>query len=268
MAEKSKTVKKVTKIPEATVTIEVEQTVEEAKESEKIETLNETAEVEKEEVKDSEESPKEIEEEKTEKEESDQEADEEKNEESKKSDPFSPVLEPLEESESENNSISWKKIFAYTFIAAFVGILILGGFLFLAKNYDLNFDKKSTTEIATPTSAPTPTVVEIDKEAYEIKVLNGSGIAGEAAKVQATLEAAGFKVSEIGNADSQDFTTSEISALEKVDEEYLAELKKTLGKRGSVKIVEVDSTQTDEVIIIIGSTTDSNTEEIETTPTP
>lgn len=237
----AKKVKKVTKIDEANVTIEVEQNEEEAKESETTETLEETEEVE--ETHDEEEAPEE------------------------KEQTLSPVLNSLDEESSSDNSISWKKIFVYTFVAAAIGVLILLGFLYLFKNYDVSVTKKSgSNTITLPSTAPTPTTAELDKEAYEITVLNGSGIAGEAAAVQTILEDAGFKVGTVGNAETADFTETEISAKSSVDEEYLDELEDTLGKRGEVKVVDAPSSQTEEVVVTVGSNTTSNTDEV--TPTP
>lgn len=246
MAEKTKTVKKVTKIPEASVTIEVEQTAEAADETETTEKLEETAEVNDE----------------------TQTTEEERSEEPEKKEVLSPVLGSMDEVDENSSSISWKKVFLYTFIAALIGFLILGAFFFIMKNYSLNFSQKSDkSEVATPSVSPVPTEAEVDKEAYEIEVLNGSGIAGEAASVQTILETAGFKVSGIGNADNQDFEETEISAGEDVDKAYLDELEKALGDRGETKIVDAPTSQTEDVIVTVGSNTSSNTDE-EVTPTP
>ena len=51
------------------------------------------------------------------------------------------------------------------------------------------------------------TVVPAD---ITVRVLNGSGIAGRAAEVAAALEAQGFTVTEIGDADRPDYVTTEI----------------------------------------------------------
>lgn len=62
----------------------------------------------------------------------------------------------------------------------------------------------------TPSPIPSPQA-EIDKSEFSINVLNGSGIAGEAGKVAALLEDADFETVDTGNADSYDFTGTEIS---------------------------------------------------------
>lgn len=234
-AEKTKKVKKVTEIPEANVKIEVEQTEDASEEKEPEEVVEEVA-VEEEEAEDIKEEPKQ------------------------------PMIENFDKDDS-GSSISWKKVFLYTIVAAVIGFLILGGILFALQNYDLNLSKKTADKsIELPSSAPTPTIAEVDKEAYEIIVLNGSGIAGEAATVQTLLEDAGFKVGEIGNADTSDFTETEISAGEDVNEVYLEELEKALGGRGDVKVVEAPSSQTEDVVVTVGSSV--NDEDTTPTPTP
>ncbi len=243
MATKSKTVKKVTEIPEASVKIEVEQTVDEAEKSETTEELEETAQVE---------THDEVEEE---------------SKEPEKEPSLEPILNSLDEEGESSNSISWKKIFLYTFVAAGIGVIILLACLYIFKNYNVTVEKKAASkELTLPSTAPTPTTAEVDKEAYSIVVLNGSGIAGEAANVQKLLVDAGFKVGEIGNAESQDFTDTEISATKDVDQEYLDELEKALGNRGDVKVVKAPSTQTDDVVVTVGSSTTSSTKEISPTP--
>jgi hypothetical protein len=223
-AQKSKTVKKITKIPEASVTIEVEEKEEDLKEEEKTEIAEEPV---------KEETETEVESDTTE--------------------------------DESLSSFSWKKVFLYTIIAAGLGFLILGGVFFLYKNANLNFlNQAEKKEIVLPSITPKPTAVKVDKEAYEIQVLNGSGIEGEAASVQELLEDEGFKVGAIGNADNSDYTKTQILATEDVENEYTDELQKALEKRGPVEVEKAPSTQTEKVVVIVGNLT---TEE-EATPTP
>ena len=58
-------------------------------------------------------------------------------------------------------------------------------------------------ETTTPTETKPETAAEtIDKAKISIQVLNGNGIAGDAAKVKATLEKDGWTVKNVGNANS------------------------------------------------------------------
>lgn len=230
-AAKSKKVKKVTEIPEANVKIEVEQTEEDAKDTETTQSLVETAKVSEEPEEEAEEKGEVIEKEEKE-------------------------VEVENFDDGTSSSLSWKKVFLYTFIAAAIGFLILGAFYFIMKNYNFSVSKDGGDKsIQLPSNAPTPTTAEVDRQAYEIEVLNGSGIAGEAASVQTLLEDAGFSVSEIGNAEAADFTDTQILAGEDVDDAFVDELEKALEERGPVEVEEAPSTQTQDVVVIVGSET-------------
>lgn len=212
-AKKSKSVKKVTEIPNASVKIEVE---------EKEETPEEV-------VTDGQPSAEET--------------------------PEENVQEAEEINETEpSGGISWKKVFLIILVVVPIGLLMFGGFLFFTNSFNTDFlGKEPEKTINLPETTPTPTEAEVDKEAYDIEVQNGSGIAGEAAAVQELLEEKGFTVSGIGNADSSDFTDTEILAGENVDEGFVEELKEALKTRGPVKVVDAPENQTEDVVVIIGS---------------
>ena len=64
---------------------------------------------------------------------------------------------------------------------------------------------------ATGNSSPTKAdEIAVQPGEISVRVLNGSGIAGRAAEVAAALEAQGFTVVEIGDADRSDYAASEI----------------------------------------------------------
>src|SRR3972149_5195459 len=117
-----------------------------------------------------------------------------------------PSAEEINETEP-SGGISWKKVFLIILVVVPIGLLMFGGFLFFTNSFNTDFlGKEPEKTINLPETTPTPTEAEVDKEAYDIEVQNGSGIAGEAAAVQELLEEKGFTVSGIGNADSSDFT--------------------------------------------------------------
>src|SRR3989344_4837516 len=85
---------------------------------------------------------------------------------------------------------------------------LLGGIVYYQRNIS-GIKITVTTPIPTvsETTSPTPTATpEVDLEKYDVKILNGSGIAGEAAKARSLLEKAGFKVSSTGNASNYNYT--------------------------------------------------------------
>lgn len=220
---KAKTVKKVTEIPSASVKIEVEE------KEEKV------APVEEETVTPETETPAETNTEEAEK--------------------PTEVVEGFEESKSSSR-FSWKKIILTILIVVPIGFLAFGGFLYFSKNLNMNFLKKEEPEkkLVIPETTPTPTQEPLDKEAYTIEVQNGSGIAGEGAKIKSSLEVAGFKVGDVGNADNSDYTDTIITVNEDVPDVYIKALTKILEERGPVgKVKKFATGETGEVLVVLGS---------------
>lgn len=252
MAAKKKTIKKVTKIPDANVTIEVEETekdeVTPVVEEVKVEETEEVKVAEKVEEPGDENSEKEA-----------------ANKESSETVAEKTNDEPFSDNPNENDSFSWKKMILFAVIAAVIGFAIVGAYLYFKSGYTVNISKKgeANKSIVVPTTEPTPTPKKVDKSKYQIEVLNGSGIAGEAANVQEILEDAGFSVGAIGNADSSSYTDTVIAANEDVEEEFINELKETLEKRGPVEVEELSSEEDGDVVVTAGSSLND-----EVTPTP
>lgn len=162
-----------------------------------------------------------------------------------------------------------KNHFGYFLIIAFVAFivglaLITGGNYLLGDNkiafpdfkQMLSFEKPTPTP--EPTETPTPTEKPVDLKAYNIQVLNGSGVTGEAAKVKASLEAAGFKVSETGNADKDDYENTQIAAKGTVNKQYMKKLEETLEKSYKVDSsspTSADASSAADVVITIGINT-------------
>jgi hypothetical protein len=105
-------------------------------------------------------------------------------------------------------------------------------------------------------STPTPSKA-VDLAAYNIKILNGSGVTGAATKLKTDLTAAGFTVVSAANADSSDFTETIVAYKKDINPDYIKQLKETLGKKYKVGAdAQLTSAQTKEadVVITIGST--------------
>ncbi len=114
--------------------------------------------------------------------------------------------------------------------------------------------KPTPTAIPTPTKEPEVTVKEVDLSQYTIRILNGSGIKGEAAKLKAGLVAAGFKVDTLGNADTSDHVKTQVAAKEGVSTEYIKKLEEELGKSYTLdKVSKLSKTSVEDVAVTIGS---------------
>lgn len=177
-----------------------------------------------------------------------------------------PVEEPkAEETQTQpqepNSGRNWTKIIL---VLSLIGNVILVGILFYAQATKIGMFG-SVGPTPTPsleiTNSPTPTVEDVDLEAYEIEVQNGSGIAGEGARVKEILDKAGFKTGAVGNADNSNYTDTIITVNEEVSDGYIKELTETLEERGSVGKVEKFATGEDgEVLVIVGSELEETTE--------
>lgn len=111
------------------------------------------------------------------------------------------------------------------------------------------------TEVVEPTIEPSPTPAKVDLSQYTVKVLNGSGVSGEAARVKTKLTAAGFNVISTGNADASNYTKTEITIKKTVSKDALAKLQTELEKTYKVSTATATSTQTADIVVIIGSST-------------
>ncbi len=99
-----------------------------------------------------------------------------------------------------------KKIFL---ILALIVIIIVAGVLFFLSRSSEENTTPEETEFETvnfeqqETSSPTPTPEPIQRSEIKIEVLNGTGIAKQAAFLQEKLEELGYEQIETGNADDQ-----------------------------------------------------------------
>lgn len=143
------------------------------------------------------------------------------------------------------------------------GIFLLGGLLggilfYQSKVADTNIPKVTDSPTIAPNPQPEPTKApeEVDVSKYEINILNGSGIAGEAGKAKTLLEKAGYTVSSTGNAQTYDFTKTVIQAKEGVESEFTQKLSEALSETYSVdtKIGTLPNSSKDSIVVTIGST--------------
>lgn len=135
-------------------------------------------------------------------------------------------------------------------------------FSFLQKNKE-----KTTQEVniqISPTlteviSTPSPTEVVSQKDLYDITILNGSGKAGEAGRLEKTLKEKGYSVLEIGNADASNYKETEVRAKEEIAESFLTALKKDLALTYTLTegVDALNRNSESDIIIVIGSLTAS-----------
>ena len=106
----------------------------------------------------------------------------------------------------------------------------------------------------TPTQIITPT--PIDVSSLKIKILNGTGTAGQAGEVVKLLETKKFTVASTGNAANYDFTQTQIEIKKTVSQKVITLITVALGSNFSPKISDKSLSDTSEFDVII--TTGSN----------
>jgi len=144
-------------------------------------------------------------------------------------------------------------IFTFVLIAT----MILSGLFFYLLELRKSQFTAEVSQVPTPTIVRhvTPTPEVIDKLAYSIRILNGSGIAGEAGRIRTLLDEEGFDVSGTGNADRYDYEDTVVRTKASVSKAYVELLKDVLAKRKSVySIDELEETSADDIVIIVGRT--------------
>lgn len=148
-------------------------------------------------------------------------------------------------SEQTNKSKIW--IFL---CAGFIILALVAGVFIYRKNTSVTVAKPVITP--TPTQTPTPKPVNLSE--YKIKVLNGSGVSGEATKVQTLLEGEKFVVSSIGNGDNSDYEKTVIQTKITVPKEFSDKLKILLEKTYVLDADKtLDASSESDVSVIIGS---------------
>jgi hypothetical protein len=173
------------------------------------------------------------------------------------SDPLTDFKEKMiEEEESPVSDMGSQKNFMWPILFVFIfALLLLGGIFIYKQSANKTKEINVVTLSPTPTAIPAPTKA-VDLAKYEIKILNGSEVSGEAGRQQSNLEEEGFTVASVGNADDSNFTETIIQAKENVEQAFLDKLKNVLGKSFVVgEMEELPEDSDSDVIVILGSET-------------
>jgi hypothetical protein len=173
-------------------------------------------------------------------------------------DPLGEFKEKMIEEELDVPGVPQKKNFMWPILLIFIiAIALLVGVFVYRQGLFQGLFKKEKINVATVTPAPTaipePTKAA-DLTKYEIEILNGGGVSGEASRQKATLEKEGFTISSIGNAENSNYTDTIIQAKSTVEKAFLNKLKETLGATftvGKTEALADDSSVP--VIVILGA---------------
>lgn len=168
--------------------------------------------------------------------------------------PLSEFKEKMVEEELSAPSDAPKKNYMWPILFIFIAAILLLTGVFLYRQGKSTDDKVNVVKLSpAPSVTPQPTKV-IDLTKYEIEILNGGGVSGEAGRQKTSLETAGFTISSIGNADNSDYTDTIIQTKKEVDEDFIKKLKDVLNS--SFTVGEIESLSEDAsvpVVVIIGT---------------
>ncbi|MFC1625791.1 LytR C-terminal domain-containing protein [Patescibacteria group bacterium] len=134
-------------------------------------------------------------------------------------------------------------------LVAALGFVIFKG----ASNKTEETPSPAGDTLSTPTvSEPSPTAEPVDKTEVSVQVLNGTGIAGEAGLLQTKLEKLGYADIKVGNAESQDQTTTKVTFSSTLSSEVVDEITTSLKETYKEVSTVTSSTGTYDVVITTG----------------
>lgn len=168
-------------------------------------------------------------------------------------DPLTDFKEKMNEEEFLPSDMPPKKNFMWPILFIFIITLLILSGVFVYNNNTKGERVNVVTLSPTPTITPEPTKA-IDLSKYEIEILNGSEVNGEAGRQKESLEAEGFAISSIGNADNSDYTDTIIKAKKEVEKAFLDKLKNVL--KNTFTVGEIETLPDDSlslVVVIIGT---------------
>lgn len=166
--------------------------------------------------------------------------------------------ETLDE-EKRGFRINLKLLLLIVGVAALSGIIV-GGIIYFNSRVSKAPPVKEAIKAPTPTpEAPKEEEVapeeEINLADYSVRVLNGSGIPGEAGSVKETLTDTGFEDVDTGNADSYDYEQTEVSLKEGTPEAVYTKIEEALGGTYDVTKSEAPLAEDSEydVAVVVGT---------------
>lgn len=172
-------------------------------------------------------------------------------------DPLTEFKQKMIKEEHAGFDVPVKKNYMWPILFVFIIVILLLVGVFLYKNgiiINNGNSKVNVIEVSpSPVIIPEPTKT-LDLTKYEIEILNGGGVAGEASKQKASLEGEGFTVSSVGNADNSDYTDTIIRVKTEVDKDFIAKLKSFLSDSFTVSETESLSEESSvPVVVVIGT---------------
>lgn len=183
------------------------------------------------------------------------------------------IDQPTDEIPAQNDGFipesggNGKKLILVFIIALLLGGGAVAGYFYLSNPYkpvDLQNPPDDAASISlTPapvatesaTASPSASEKDVDIASLNIQVLNGSGTPGEAGVVRDLLKKEGFVQFETGNADSYDYTATEVHLVPTMPDMVFEKIKKALTTHGYTVSEEdaLASSSSFHIQIVVGS---------------
>lgn len=177
------------------------------------------------------------------------------------------VTDQMEE-DGGSSGINRKLVFLLSVLIV-LGALIFVTILFLRPKIKSLVSPQATQPTSVPTSTDESTSsglkttkpseeateaaeLKVNLTDYSLQILNGSGVPGEAGRLQDLLKAEGFVKIEIGNAEVYDYKDTEVGMKAKVSDEVFVLIKKALEEFAVTKVATLSDTAKYDVQIIVG----------------
>ena len=162
------------------------------------------------------------------------------------------VIESVKENVPQKKDNGWVWMLVAFALGAVVGMV--SGYLVAKTQKSQTAKTQNTTVVQTsPVPSASPAAAEVKRADLKVQVLNGSGVAGAAAKAKTFLEGLGYLDVATGNADG-DFAETEVDVKESVSaasEMVKKELKDKYTLSDTVGVL--DKTSDYDVVITLGS---------------
>lgn len=180
----------------------------------------------------------------------------------------SSILEETEIQEKGEKIPFWILFLAFL-IGLSLGAGLIGGIFFYKSRVDkipllgptptpeIPFDTSVPISSTTPEASPT-SQEKSDLSKVSIQILNGSGISGEAGRVDALLKKAGFVKTTVGNAGTYNFTKTVISVKKDTPTDVYSAIEKALSGYVLEKKVDLKDSSSYAVVITVGKDKSSN----------
>lgn len=174
--------------------------------------------------------------------------------------PFTPQFESTQDDQPMPKKRRVLLIVSIFVVLLLLIIIAIFGYLYISKKSSIPFLNNDVVHVkhvpVSPTAVtPTPTPTKaVDRTAYDIEVLNGSGKSGEAGKVQTLLTSENFIVSDTGNANRYTYTQTVIQAKKTVNQDFLKELRNVLSQSYTVASTSsvLESSSSADVVVTVG----------------